>query len=62
MFMVFLVAAFFLLQPAAVAQLKEVRRVLIFNDLGPVASPAIAVMDQAIYTRLQESPYQIELY
>jgi len=50
------------IQPAAVAQNKEVRRVLIFNDLGTVASPGIAAMDQAIHAALQESPYQIELY
>ena len=51
-----------LLQPAAVAQTKDVRRVLIFNDLGTVASPGIAAMDQAINAGLEESPYQIELY
>jgi len=42
--------------------MKEVRRVLIFNDLSTLASPGIALMDQAIHARLQESPYQIELY
>jgi len=54
--------AFLLLQPSAVAQLKTVKRVLIFNDLGTLASPGFAVMDQAIYARLQESSYQIEFY
>jgi PAS domain S-box-containing protein len=61
-FAVALLAVFFLLPHAAVAQMKEVRRVLIFNDLSTLASPGFALMDQAIHARLQESPYQIELY
>jgi len=61
-FAIVLLVVFFLLPQVAVAQMKEVRRVLIFNDLSTVASPGIALMDQAIHARLQESPYQIELY
>src|SRR5262249_36786933 len=61
-FIALLIAVFSLLQVSAIAQLKEVRRVLIFSDLGASASPAIAQMEQAVYAGLQESPYQIELY
>ena len=53
---------FLLVQPAAVARSKQVRRVLIINDLSTVASPGYAAMDEAINAVLQESPYQIELY
>jgi PAS domain S-box-containing protein len=48
--------------PSATAQVKEIRRVLIFNDFGSISSPGIASMDQAILTGLEKSPYQIELY
>src|SRR5258706_535346 len=48
--------------PSAAAQVKETRRVLIFNDFGSISSPGIASMDQAILTGLEKSPYQIELY
>jgi len=44
------------------AQIKEVRRVLVLNDLGIVSSPGFAEIDQALYAGLQESPYQIEFY
>jgi PAS domain S-box-containing protein len=57
-----LVIACLLLPPAAVAQLKPVRRVLIFNDFGMVASRGASLINQAIYARLQASRYQIELY
>src|SRR5215510_12369808 len=53
---------YLLSQPIAVAQAKEVRRVLIFNDFSPIASPGIALLDQAVVTGLEKSPYQIELY
>ena len=49
------------LQPTAKAQVKETRRVLILNELGP-GSPAINLIDGEIRTRLERSPYQIELY
>jgi len=49
------------LQPTAAAQVKETRRVLILNELGP-ASPAINLIDGEIRARLERSPYQIELY
>jgi PAS domain S-box-containing protein len=47
---------------SAGAQLKQTRRVLIINDLGIVSSPGFAEIDQAIFSGLQNSPYQIELY
>ena len=47
---------------SAEAQLKQSRRVLLINDLGMVSSPGFAEIDQAIFSSLQNSPYQIELY
>ena len=54
---------FFLLLPSLTeARVKQVRRVLILNDLGIVSSPGFAEIDQAILAGLQKSPYRIELY
>jgi PAS domain S-box-containing protein len=47
---------------SAGAQIKQTRRILIINDLGIVSSPGFAEIDQAIFSSLQNSPYQIELY
>src|SRR3954462_915424 len=47
---------------SAGAQLRQTRRVLLINDLGMVSSPGFAEVDQAIFSALQNSPYQIELY
>lgn len=44
------------------AQAKEIRRVLILNDLGNVSSPGFAEIDQALWDGLQKSQYRIELY
>src|SRR5215472_14546074 len=44
------------------AQVKEIRRVLILNDLGTIASPGFAEIDQALLAGLRKSPYHIELY
>jgi len=44
------------------AQVRQTRRVLILNDLAIIASPGFAEIDQAIFSGLQNSPYQIELY
>jgi PAS domain S-box-containing protein len=44
------------------AELKQTKRVLIVNDLGIISSPGFAEVDQAIFSRLEKSPYQIELY
>ena len=43
------------------AQTKQIRRVLIFYELG-LSSPAVTVLDQQIRSALENSPYQIELY
>jgi PAS domain S-box-containing protein len=51
----------FLYSASAKAQLPEVRRVLVFYELG-LASPAVTVIDQEIRAALDKSPYQIELY
>src|SRR5579872_6256208 len=47
---------------SAQAETKEVRRVLILNDLGTISSPGFSEIDQALFSGLQQSPYQIELY
>jgi len=57
-----LLASCFLLQLTLSAQVKEVRRVLILNDLGIISSPGFAEVDQALLAGLQKSPYHIELY
>jgi PAS domain S-box-containing protein len=49
------------LLPAA-AQVKPVRRVLVFNDFGSVSSPGIAEMDREIFDGLQNSSYMVEFY
>lgn len=51
-----------LLTPTATAQVKEVRRVLVFNDFGSVSSPGIAEMDREIFDGLQNSSYMVEFY
>jgi PAS domain S-box-containing protein len=40
---------------------KEVRRVLIFNELG-LWSPGVAAINKEIFAALEESPYQVEFY
>ncbi len=57
-----LIGAFLLFQGPTPAKVKEVRRVLILNVFGPLSSPGVALMDEAIVAALRESPYQIELY
>jgi hypothetical protein len=42
-------------------QIKETKRVLIINALGPT-NPAYIRMDDQIRAVLESSPYQIELY
>ena len=49
-------------QASSVVAAKEVRRVLIINDLSIVSSPGFAEADQAVLAGLQESPYRIEFY
>jgi PAS domain S-box-containing protein len=55
-------AAFLLTQASSATPAREVRRVLIINDLGIISSPGFAEVDQAVLTGLQKSPYRIELY
>ena len=50
-----------LLSSPSAAQVKEIRRVLIFNELG-ASSPAVVLIDQQIRAAMDNSPYQIELY
>ena len=60
-----IVTAFLILllrSTVAAAEVKEVRRVLVFNDLGSISSPGFNLIDQAIFAGLEKSPYQIELY
>ena len=40
---------------------KEVRRVLIFNELG-LWSPGVAAINKEIFAALEESPFQVEFY
>ncbi len=51
-----------LAQTTATHGQKPARRVLVVNDFAPAASPGIALLDQAIVTVLETSPYHIELY
>jgi len=57
-----LFATCFLFQLISSAQVKEVRRVLILNDLSIISSPGFTEVDQAILSGLQKSPYRIEVY
>ena len=43
------------------SEVKEVRRVVVFYELGP-SSPAVAVLDREMRAALENSRYQIELY
>jgi signal transduction histidine kinase/ABC-type uncharacterized transport system substrate-binding protein len=56
-----MVVAPFFLQGPALAQVKDVRRVLIFYELG-LSSPGVTLVDQGIRSALEKTPYQIELY
>lgn len=56
-----LVTACLLWPQLTAAQVKQVRRVLIFYELG-LSAPAVEVLDQQIRTALQNGPFQIELY
>jgi len=56
------VAGFLFLQSLLAQPTRTVRRVLIFNDFGPISSPGIAALDQAIAAGLANSSYHIELY
>ena len=49
-------------QSSSAAPVKEVRRILVFNDFDDIASPGVALLDQAVLGALENSPYQIEWY
>ena len=50
-----------LFQPRANPQVKEVKRVLVFYELG-LSSPAVTLIDREMLATLDDSRYQIELY
>ena len=52
-----MVAGYLLPQSAAAAPVKEVRRALILNVPGPLSSPGIALMDEAIVAGLDNLNY-----
>jgi signal transduction histidine kinase/ABC-type uncharacterized transport system substrate-binding protein len=57
-----IVLAFCLLfQSGSGSELKEVRRVAVFYELG-LSSPAVALLDREMRAALENSNYQIELY
>jgi PAS domain S-box-containing protein len=46
---------------SAAAQVRPIRRVLFFNDMGR-SSPGVALIDEEIQAALETAPYQVELY
>jgi signal transduction histidine kinase len=54
-------AAISLSQPIAAAPTKEVRRILILNEVG-TSYPAIPIINEGIQTALNDSPYRLEFY
>ncbi len=57
-----MLAFFLLFRNVAPAEVDDVRRVLVFNDFDPIASPGVALLDQGIFTAVSQSRYQIECY
>ena len=58
---VWLLVVWFLLPAGGSAQIKPVRRVLVFYQLS-LSAPAYSLVDQQLRAALENSPYQIELY
>jgi PAS domain S-box-containing protein len=54
-------AAIFLSHPIAAAPTKEVRRILILNEVG-TSYPAIPIINEGIQAALNDSPYRLEFY
>jgi len=54
-------ASSLVLQVMCGAQVKQTRRILILNEVGP-SYPLIKLVDEGIRTRLENSPYEIEFY
>jgi hypothetical protein len=51
-----------LLQSTLALPVKEVRRILVFDDYDDIASPGVGLLDRAIFAALSKSRYQIEWY
>jgi signal transduction histidine kinase/ABC-type uncharacterized transport system substrate-binding protein len=56
-----LLASSMLSHPGVGQELKQVRRVVVFYELG-LSSPAVALLDREMRAALENSNYQIELY
>ena len=54
-------ACFFQSGRSVQSQVKEVRRILVFNELG-LGSPGVAAVNRELVSALENSPYQIEFY
>lgn len=61
-FVLLLLAFLLLSRNITPAEVDDVRRVLVFNDFDPVASPGVALLDQAIFAAVSQSRYRIEWY
>jgi len=61
-FALLLLAFFLLFRNVSPAEVNDVRRVLVFNDFDPIASPGVALLDQAIFAAVSQSRYKIEWY
>ena len=61
-FVLLLLAFFLLFRNVTPAEVNDVRRVLVLSDFDPIASPGVALLDQAIFTAVSQSRYQIEWY
>jgi signal transduction histidine kinase len=56
-----LAAAFFLSQPIGAEPPKEIRRILILNEVG-TSYPGITIINGGIQAALNDSPYRLEFY
>jgi signal transduction histidine kinase len=54
-------AAIFLAQPGTAEPTKEIRRILILNEVGPFY-PGIGIINGGIQAALNDSPYRLEFY
>jgi signal transduction histidine kinase len=54
-------AAIFLSHPIGAEPLKEIRRILILNEVG-TSYPGIAIINEGIQAALNDSPYRLEFY
>jgi hypothetical protein len=56
-----LAAVFFLSQPIGAEPPKEIRRILILNEVG-TSYPGITIINGGIQAALNDSPYRLEFY